>query len=95
MTRGEVEILDGGFFLRASWSCLGVTRYEEKETLRWDCWDGILEAALVVRTSRAGEAMELMALEAIVDSGGRLPTDFTREEDVEVRRSSCDKKIKR
>lgn len=32
--RGEVEILDGGFFLRASDSSAGVTRYEEKE--RWE-----------------------------------------------------------
>lgn len=73
MTRGEVEILVGGFFFRASLSCLGVTKYEEKETLRWDCRDGILEAAMDERTRRAGEAMELMALEAIVDSGWKTP----------------------
>jgi len=31
--RGEVEILEGGFFLRASESSAGVTRYDEKG--RW------------------------------------------------------------
>ena len=40
ITRGEVEILVGGFFFRASLSSLGVTRYEEKEIWRvpgrWD-----------------------------------------------------------
>lgn len=34
MTLGEVEILVGGFFFRASLSWLGVTKYEEKEMLR-------------------------------------------------------------
>lgn len=32
--RGEVEILEGGFFLRASDSSAGVTRYDEND--RWD-----------------------------------------------------------
>jgi hypothetical protein len=63
MTLGEVEILVGGFFFRASLSWLGVTKYEEKETFRWP---GNLD--MFERNSRVGEPTERKALEAMVDN---------------------------
>lgn len=52
ITRGEVEIFVVGFFLRASFSCFGVTRYEEKETLR--CVWSPVEMDMLGRKRRAG-----------------------------------------
>lgn len=39
--RGDVEILEGGFFLRASESSEGVTRYDEND--RWEVMAMYLE----------------------------------------------------
>jgi hypothetical protein len=60
-----------GFFLRASWSSFGDTRYDEKETWRlWLCdrsWGGV---DMVGRTSRVGEGIEdRKAAKAIVAGG--------------------------
>jgi hypothetical protein len=67
MTLGEVEILVGGFFFNASFSCVGVTRYELKEILRVDWRPAKAETGdgMEERKARIG-CTERKAMEAMV-----------------------------